>query len=369
VQKGKDYIGVGVGAVVVNRQGKLFLSQRGVEARNERGKWEFPGGGVEFGERLEEALIREMKEEYDLDIEPIEQLWTYDHLIPDEKQHWVSPTYFCKVKKGVPKITEPHKCSQIGWFTLPEIGTMPLSLITRNDYHHLLKRYPNGLPNLDCETRKYGTKEEQVDILLPPDFQKSGQIKPLSKAWQDGDWIGTFVLWIVQDRPTPALLYQQRSLDSSWAPGKLDVTAGGHYRAGETIRDGLREVKEELGREYKFKDLTYLGRKLHLGVDVSGGELRKNLVDMFIIRDNAPLNHYHLEKKEVVALLACPLKELLKVHTRKGYSFSAQGFDNRRHPIVYTVGQDSFTYNWDNFHFKMALLAGRFLKGEKRLIY
>ena len=66
MKKGIDYIGVGSGAIIVNREGKVFLAKRGRDARNESGKWEFPGGGVEFGERLEDALVREVREEYGL---------------------------------------------------------------------------------------------------------------------------------------------------------------------------------------------------------------------------------------------------------------------------------------------------------------
>ena len=63
MKKGVDYIGVGVGAAIFNREGKLFLTLRGKKAKNERGKWEIPGGGVEFGETFEQALKRELKEE------------------------------------------------------------------------------------------------------------------------------------------------------------------------------------------------------------------------------------------------------------------------------------------------------------------
>ena len=41
---GIDCIGVGVGAMVFNNEGKVFLAQRGSKATNERGYWEFPGG-------------------------------------------------------------------------------------------------------------------------------------------------------------------------------------------------------------------------------------------------------------------------------------------------------------------------------------
>lgn len=46
MKKGIDYIGVAVGAMIFNEEGKLFLTKRGKKARNERGCWEIPGGGV-----------------------------------------------------------------------------------------------------------------------------------------------------------------------------------------------------------------------------------------------------------------------------------------------------------------------------------
>jgi hypothetical protein len=209
---------------------------------------------------------------------------------------------------------------------------------------------------------------ERVDILLPPTFKKSGEVKTLEQAWNDENWIGTFNLWIVQDSPVPAIVYQQRSPKSNWAPKKLDVTAGGHYEAGERISQGLREVREELGKNYKFKDLQYCGRKLHVGPDTKN-RMRQNVVDIFIIRDNAPLSSYTLEEKEVYALCVCPISKLIKAHTDKKHSFVAKGIDYAGKPIDIKVTQNSFPYNWDNYHFKMALLADRFLKGDKNLIY
>ncbi len=53
MRKGVDYIGVGVGGVIFNDEGKVFLAKRGAAARNEAGKWEFPGGAVEFNPEKE----------------------------------------------------------------------------------------------------------------------------------------------------------------------------------------------------------------------------------------------------------------------------------------------------------------------------
>ncbi|MGE5123680.1 MAG: NUDIX domain-containing protein, partial [Acidobacteriaceae bacterium] len=82
LRRGVDYIGVGVGAVIVDARGRLFLSRRGPASRNERGLWEFPGGSVEWGEKLAEALKRELQEEYGLEVEVGELLDVVDHILP-----------------------------------------------------------------------------------------------------------------------------------------------------------------------------------------------------------------------------------------------------------------------------------------------
>ncbi len=132
MKAGRDYIGVGVGGVVINAVGEVFLSQRGPKAGNERGTWEFPGGGVKFGELLADAIVREFEEEYRMQIEVVELLTIFDHILPDERQHWVSPTYICRHISGEPRIMEPEKCSALGWFPLDELP-QPLSIISHHD--------------------------------------------------------------------------------------------------------------------------------------------------------------------------------------------------------------------------------------------
>ena len=129
---GIDYIGVGVGAILLDGDGRVFLAQRGPEAKNERGTWEFPGGTVEFGETLSAALRREMREEFDIQIEVGRLVDVADHILPDEGQHWISPTFICRVVSGRPRIMEPAKCSAIGWFAMDALPEM-LSVITRDN--------------------------------------------------------------------------------------------------------------------------------------------------------------------------------------------------------------------------------------------
>jgi len=148
MKKGVDFIGVGVGAVIINNEGRVFLSKRGKNARNEYGKWEFPGGSVEFGDTIEDTIVREMREEYGVEIEVIELLGVNNHIIPDENQHWVSPCFIAKIVQGEPRILESGKCDEIGWFELHEVSSMPLSLASISNLEHIKIKYNNILPKV-----------------------------------------------------------------------------------------------------------------------------------------------------------------------------------------------------------------------------
>ncbi|MDQ3099084.1 MAG: NUDIX domain-containing protein [bacterium] len=151
MKKGIDYIGVAVGVTLFNEKGQIFLSKRGQEVKNEKGTWEGPGGSIDFGERMADAIRREMREEYDIEIEIIKKFPAEDHFIPAEKQHWVATTFWATLKAGQePKIMEPHKCDAIGWFDLENLPE-PLSIITQidlkkvKDHRNLLELIPSDM--------------------------------------------------------------------------------------------------------------------------------------------------------------------------------------------------------------------------------
>ena len=133
--------GVGVGAIVFNEEGKLFMAKRGPKARSERGKWECPGGGLERWESFAQCIEREFMEEFGAKVKCIEILPPINHLIPKDDKHWVAVPAVCKLISGTPKILEPEKCAEIGWFSFEEIKKMPLSVLFDYGLMGMLKKY------------------------------------------------------------------------------------------------------------------------------------------------------------------------------------------------------------------------------------
>jgi hypothetical protein len=79
-----------------------------------------------------------------------------------------------------------------------------------------------------------------------------------------------------------------------------------------------------------------------------------------------------MQKEEVDALYRCSIADLIRAHEDRAYSFTAHGIGNHKDEgvqISRQVSAESFPFNWDNYHYKMALLARRFARGEKGLVY
>lgn len=205
--------------------------------------------------------------------------------------------------------------------------------------------------------------EEMVDILVPPLFHKSGVVKPRTKAWEDCDWIATFNLWIFKPSPKPSIIFQIRSMRSSFEPGKLDISAAGHYSAGEEMYDGLREAEEELGKKYHQKDVLFLGKRAYVGPDTKK-RLRQNVVHVFAVIDDSPLESYRLDPIEVSGICNIPIEKFLHLYRKPGTVFTVTGLDPQGNALPLTVTMDSFIRDWNAYKYNMALNGRRILRGE-----
>lgn len=108
-----------VSAAVIRRKGKVFIQQRPHNGLM-GGLWEFPGGKLEVGESPEVALVREIKEELDVDIAPDQKILTIRHTYT---QFRVTLHVFeCELPRGRIRATE---CEQWKWVRPKDLDQFP----------------------------------------------------------------------------------------------------------------------------------------------------------------------------------------------------------------------------------------------------
>lgn len=134
-----DHPIVGVGAVILDH-GKLLLEKRGNEPA--KGKWSIPGGVVELGESLEDAVIRETKEETCLDVEAPRLIDVVYQVDLDEegkvKYHFVIVDYFVTVKDGTAKAASD--ADELQWVALEEVENYNLTASFRRFFQKNKKK-------------------------------------------------------------------------------------------------------------------------------------------------------------------------------------------------------------------------------------
>lgn len=115
-----------VGGVIFNGSGRVLLVQRGNEPW--KGWWSIPGGAVETGELLKDAVYREMREETGLEVEALEVVEIFESIRAAEDGaiafHYVVIDYLCRVVSGDAKASDDASAAR--WFSqdaLPENTT------------------------------------------------------------------------------------------------------------------------------------------------------------------------------------------------------------------------------------------------------
>ena len=117
-----------VAAIIIEKE-KVFATQRGYGEFKDG--WEFPGGKIELGEIPEAAIVREIKEELDTEIEVVKLLDTVEYDYP--QFHLSMDCFICKIKSG-DLVLKEHEAAK--WLTkenLDSVDWLPadLSLIEK----------------------------------------------------------------------------------------------------------------------------------------------------------------------------------------------------------------------------------------------
>lgn len=126
-----------VGALIFNSDGKIFL----MKSHKWRDKYVIPGGRVELGEKIEDALKREVKEETGLEIHAIEFICFQEFIFDDsfwKEKHFVFLDFSCKTNSKDVKLNEEGQ--EYIWISLEEALKLPIDHYSKRTIEEYIKK-------------------------------------------------------------------------------------------------------------------------------------------------------------------------------------------------------------------------------------
>lgn len=118
---GRDYIGVGGGAIIVNDRNEVLLVRRASNAIIDAGMWSRPGGKIEIGETAINGVEREVFEETNIRVRVTQNLGYTETIAPGNSQHWIALSFAARYISGEVKNLEPDKHDEVRWFPLTDL--------------------------------------------------------------------------------------------------------------------------------------------------------------------------------------------------------------------------------------------------------
>ena len=140
-----DCIGICVSYICHDGKGRIVLNKRGKNSRDEQGRWDCGGGGLDFGTTVEETLRKEIKEEYGADVISFEFLGYRDVFreLDGKKTHWLAIDFMVLVHSLQVMNAEPHKFDAVEWFA-PDALPAPLHF----GFSQMLEKYSKKINEL-----------------------------------------------------------------------------------------------------------------------------------------------------------------------------------------------------------------------------
>lgn len=205
---------------------------------------------------------------------------------------------------------------------------------------------------------------ELFDIVLA-NGQPTGRSKRRTDVHRDGDWHRAVHVWVAGiDEAGPFLTFQRRSMEKDTWPGKLDATVGGHFRAGESLEETLREVDEEIGITVAVSDLRFIGRRIAVN-EAEPGTIDHEIQEVFLLRDERPLPEFRPSPAELSALVRVQLDDLLEFLAGTREFLSARSIlPGESIEVVSLVNSEDFILHIDRYFYRVAIAARQFLNGD-----
>ncbi len=198
---------------------------------------------------------------------------------------------------------------------------------------------------------------------------KTGGVISRDEAHRTGVWHGAFHCLIIGERNGRGYaLFQKRAAAKKIAPGKFDVSVGGHYAAGEDATvAGPREIREELGLDVRFEELVPLGRRVFVYC-FTPGVTELEFQDVFLLYRTINTDALTLQREELGGVVEMNVEEGISLFSGKQAKIDAAILRSDGLTERLPVSAADFVPCLDNYYLKLLLLAKRYINGERELL-
>lgn len=194
-------------------------------------------------------------------------------------------------------------------------------------------------------------------------------------AHRDGRWHRTFSCLAVNPAAETVLL--QKKQPGRYAfdrPDYADFTVGGHYEAGESIPQGIREVREELGVDLAYTDLHPLGIR-QTAVTLAPTWIEREFQYWHLLPLDLDLEQIPLDDAEVSGLVEVGLDDAIDLASGTRHAVPARyltrdGAD--RHHTAGALNRDDLVPGYldtDQLYLRLFIAARRYLTGERTHLF
>lgn len=195
------------------------------------------------------------------------------------------------------------------------------------------------------------------------------------EAHRQGLWHRTFSALALN--PTTRRVVLQKKAPGRYSferPDYADITVGGHYHAGETVEDGVREVHEELGLPTTYVDLHPIGLR-QTAVTLAEDYIEREFQHWHLLPLDVDLDAIPLADAEVAGLVDMDLDDAITLAEGSSRAIPARYATRTDHGLTYseaTLSRTELVPNYlalDQLYLRLFIAARRYCAGERQHLF
>jgi isopentenyldiphosphate isomerase len=147
-----------------------------------------------------------------------------------------------------------------------------------------------------------------------------------TEVHKKGYWHKSFQCWFIfKNSGKDYILFQRRHTLKDTYPGLLDISSAGHLSSGEELRDGVRELEEELGISVRFDELISLGIIIERKQEINF--IDNEFANVFLYNCKIPMENFKFQIEEVTGIFKILIDDIIELFEGRVKFIEAQGYE------------------------------------------